>query len=1008
MQRFHAVRPWATLVSLLFFCAISGAGAQPDAAPAAQPDAAPAALPAVTSAGLNAETIQGQRASVEADTSLAEEVKVSALDYYDRALRELETAGATVTETAALEAEIASANERITALSERLASPPEPDAGLDVPANATLEEIQALANERRADLTVAREHLNERERQLSELKSAGTTYSEQLAQREQELRRTMDELQATTASKDAPALVQAQQTFLQARQHRQESEIAFIRLGLGSYDNLVRLHTLERDAAAADLNLLEPQLAALDARLQEVREDKARVGREDAEALEAAAASLPAQITAIAEENTTLRTELEELTRRESETTERLRTTERRLADLETDLATTRERVQAVGASEAIGRLLRRRLARLPSPDDYKRLARERQSEITRVTDRRIDVEEESRDLGDLNQTTNTILDSIGPDVRPFNADRLRDETRLLLTAGLETLTELQQAYGRYLTRLAALDVAERRLIGSVNETANFINEQLFWIRSLPPFSFMDLAGLPQTLAWLGSPAQWTGLLQDSVTEFLEHPTISVLVILVVLGVFYVRSQTGKQLTQLATRTRQVRTDSFTHTVKAACYTLAAASAWPLVLIVASWHIRADPVGSTFSIAVAAGLMISAGYVFIFSVYHWLLHADGLGNRHFRWTPSITADLAKKLRWTSWGFVPPVFIVTLVRSFGETDYLTALGRPALVFAMLVIAVFVWRCFGKTSPATAHIRSKKPESWLARLWLVWFLVLLAIPLVLAVASTLGYVYTTVQVNTLLIKTIWYLVGLWILRDLLLRWFYVAERRLRLQAAIRHREELRERQKEEEKTDTESFEIEVPEVNYRTLGKQGRTIVRFGVIVGVVLTFGLLWGDLLPVLGFFDDVTLPLSKTVLVEGVETTVPVTLADIGLGLLVLIGTWLAAKNLSGVLEFTLLSRLNLDAGGRYAIITLCQYFIVAVGIIAGFSILGLQWSKLQWLDRCARRRPRLWSSGDRRQLRLRDHRAVGTPHPIGEPSRWERAQAAPSRVSRSAPPRW
>ena len=56
--------------------------------------------------------------------------------------------------------------------------------------------------------------------------------------------------------------------------------------------------------------------------------------------------------------------------------------------------------------------------------------------------------------------------------------------------------------------------------------------------------------------------------------------------------------------------------------------------------------------------------------------------------------------------------------------------------------MLIIAVFVWRCFGKTSPATKHLFSTKSGSWLARLWLSWFLVLLAIPVALAVAAMLG--------------------------------------------------------------------------------------------------------------------------------------------------------------------------------------------------------------------------------------------------------------------------
>jgi potassium efflux system protein len=75
------------------------------------------------------------------------------------------------------------------------------------------------------------------------------------------------------------------------------------------------------------------------------------------------------------------------------------------------------------------------------------------------------------------------------------------------------------------------------------------------------------------------------------------------------------------------------------------------------------------------------------------------------------------------------------------------------------------------------------------------------------------------------------------------------------------------------------------------------------------------------------------------------------VNLADVVIGLLILGITLFAAKNLSGLLEFTFLRRLRLDAGGNYAIVTLCQYTIVAIGIMVALSSIGLQWSKIQWL---------------------------------------------------------
>jgi potassium-dependent mechanosensitive channel len=85
--------------------------------------------------------------------------------------------------------------------------------------------------------------------------------------------------------------------------------------------------------------------------------------------------------------------------------------------------------------------------------------------------------------------------------------------------------------------------------------------------------------------------------------------------------------------------------------------------------------------------------------------------------------------------------------------------------------------------------------------------------------------------------------------------------------------------------------------------------------------------------------------------LVDGVSTETPLTLSDLLLGVISLLVTLLAAKNLPGVLEITLLQRLPLDAGARYALTTLLQYLIVGIGLVMAFSNVGFQWSSIQWM---------------------------------------------------------
>ena len=76
-----------------------------------------------------------------------------------------------------------------------------------------------------------------------------------------------------------------------------------------------------------------------------------------------------------------------------------------------------------------------------------------------------------------------------------------------------------------------------------------------------------------------------------------------------------------------------------------------------------------------------------------------------------------------------------------------------------------------------------------------------------------------------------------------------------------------------------------------------------------------------------------------------------PITIADVTLALLVLAGTFVATRNVPGLLEFSVLSRLPLDQSARYAITALARYVIILIGIIVAGRTIGLHWNQIQWM---------------------------------------------------------
>ena len=73
--------------------------------------------------------------------------------------------------------------------------------------------------------------------------------------------------------------------------------------------------------------------------------------------------------------------------------------------------------------------------------------------------------------------------------------------------------------------------------------------------------------------------------------------------------------------------------------------------------------------------------------------------------------------------------------------------------------------------------------------------------------------------------------------------------------------------------------------------------------------------------------------------------------LSDVLKALLVLIFTFIIAKNIPGLLEFTVLRRMPIEQGARTATATLVRYLITIVGVSASAGMIGLGWQKIQWL---------------------------------------------------------
>src|SRR5690606_1456186 len=151
-------------------------------------------------------------------------------------------------------------------------------------------------------------------------------------------------------------------------------------------------------------------------------------------------------------------------------------------------------------------------------------------------------------------------------------------------------------------------------------------------------------------------------------------------------------------------------------------------------------------------------------------------------------------------------------------------------------------------------------------------------------------------------------------------------------------------------QQETPDGASVAVEEPELAIEDVNEQSLRLIRLGLLAGLVAVLWWVWSDLLTVFTYLDTITLYQFTS----GTGTTaslVPISVLDVLGALLTVAITVILARNLPGLLEVLILSRLNLAQGSAYATTTLLSYTILGFGIVTTLSTLGVSWDKLQWL---------------------------------------------------------
>ncbi len=527
---------------------------------------------------------------------------------------------------------------------------------------------------------------------------------------------------------------------------------------------------------------------------------------------------------------------------------------------------------------------------------------------------------------------------------------------------------ELYNQRRDYLTQIAALATTQTaevsdfqshqmQLLNDTQTLRNLLDEKLLWVPSVPAISLQ----WPQKIIKGGAEIFSGGNLQTIIAVLAQglfaNILLSLSVILLILGVMRMRPLVWANVSARAEKIGRVKQDSAWHTPVAVIAGMFMALPFPMAF--GLFGLLLDMSGSpdAFVNGLSRAFYSLAVLSFIFITWISWDRDNSLFGAHFNLPTDIRCIIFNNLKW----FLPVIGVLTtlLILSLEYSSDNVYEGFSLFIFILLSISlsVFAARIFYRRKEIMENLFASNPTLHNFRNIIVGTAVFF--PILTAIFAAIGYYASAYELLYRAFLTGGTVLLAYVIYGIIKRAITVAQRQILYQQAMDRREaELKARA---EKIKAEQLGEDVPPpppvdaetIDVSSVTRQSLQLLNTLIVIGTIVLLWMNWSSLLPALTIFDGFELGTIKTGLTDedGREIIRTITLWTVLQSSLILILTFIAAKNFPSFIEIFALSRLGVDSGVRYAVKTIMGYVIVAFGVIWAFNKIGLQWSQLRWV---------------------------------------------------------
>lgn len=778
---------------------------------------------------------------------------------------------------------------------------------------------------------------------LNQLESTGQEYHLRVDDLRKQLQLTRSQLERLSFSSESDRQQEAQLLLTRMKEQSLSDRIQMLeleQLSAQQRNDLGKLKLQELNLAIADEDEWQ---ASLLTQQNQLRREKTEQALEESERLRKQLTTDMPLLLEQQQQNQALSIQLGTLEDQIERVQDEQRSVDKNLFELNELVNSVREQLEWLQISNAYGENLRSKLSDLPPQFPLDKL----ESAIVSARMAKYQYESEQDGLKDTRQLRDKLMaeEEVTLD-RPQQA--VLDN---LLKARRQLLTRLNDASDTLIQEQTRLKLLYSRQNSKIDEIREISASHLFWMPDVRPFTPQVMLGIPAALTLACNPDNWLQLPYAIAENSPLSLTLAGIGLLVLAwSWFKLARHLNLYCDHIAPRIGKVTQDKFSLTSRLLLRSLLAALPLPAMVLM----VRGLLEGAwqyPFAVAVARGLGEIWFLLLALVMARHLTLERGILIHHFRWPREQVQKVWGQFRTLLLVLIPSFFVQGMANSYQEHAFYDSLGRMAFMIGALWLLLFFARLNRERLPLTWGQTDMTKPHLLHHF--IWNSLMLA-PLLAVIGALFGYFYTSRTLLRQLELSLLMGLGCLLVYYLARRWMLIQRRRLAFERAKSKRAEILAQRGREEGHDELSSEtpdvVEETELDLDTISAQSLGLVRTLLMLGFTMLVVVQWSDLNSAFSFLSNIEV-WQVSSKIGGIEQLSAITLQDLMLTAFVFILTVVTARNLPGLMELTLLQHLSLSPGTGFALTTTSKYLVILIGALTGFSMLGIDWSKTQWL---------------------------------------------------------